>query len=748
MMTRTPAAKRPRVLELLEREIEVAHSPAARSPVLDDGMAAMVPYDQRNLELAGSYPEDDDAGDHDRDWDSMRCSYKCRNMVKSELLETLDRREKQVVEYEAAFKQLKARESENQSLIARVKSLEQSLAAATCREEALRTQRAEEVTVGEERFRKQLLRCNEIQEKLMAEIRSKSEAETTAKEAENEVSSLKNELASLRDSSAKEIRRLERDVQGMEENNEFCMSKMNAENDACRRETECVSEELSYLRVQHGELEEKLNNILQEKMNLERELATASSKLSNTRMTDSQEAEAVINSLREELKHQSAEISEAKKLKANYVKQQAVEEQLDTLRKRAEQAEAKLVDYADVKLRISALECDLNAWEDVLKAIPGNVSRDQIPEKLVSLQRELLVRLSENGGLKAKVEELQLALARTLMEKQESESAAASARQHAEGARGRISRLERQVVSLTRERDGVKAILASYDEEESFLLQQHKAASSTVLATPEKSKQRRIEELESLLASSQETIKVIEKELEESIGTSKERQIAADKLSADLEAARSKISSLERESLQLRQEIGILEGKLACGEFDPSKTKVLKLRTSLDTRETSHPVVTSIPVESATHEQIASILESKDKIAMLTGKVGALEQEISTLKKRENRYMQVFAEKAFTFRTACGLIFGYEILMNEKPDSAVTFFKLRSVYSRDKEYETLEFQYTANGHAVGRIDMLANDYTTSPEIDRQVTTFLQGFKSIPAFIANLTLELFNKGTIG
>jgi mitotic spindle assembly checkpoint protein MAD1 len=30
----------------------------------------------------------------------------------------------------------------------------------------------------------------------------------------------------------------------------------------------------------------------------------------------------------------------------------------------------------------------------------------------------------------------------------------------------------------------------------------------------------------------------------------------------------------------------------------------------------------------------------------------------------------------------------------------------------------------------------------------QVRTFLKNFKSIPAFMANLTMELFNKTTIG
>jgi mitotic spindle assembly checkpoint protein MAD1 len=106
----------------------------------------------------------------------------------------------------------------------------------------------------------------------------------------------------------------------------------------------------------------------------------------------------------------------------------------------------------------------------------------------------------------------------------------------------------------------------------------------------------------------------------------------------------------------------------------------------------------------------------------------------------------VFADKINLFRTACFLLFGYTVLMREEKDPStgmpVTLFTLQSIYAQNADEELL-FQLNS-----GRMDMVANEYTTSPELERQVTTFLKNFKSYLAFIANLTMELFNKSTLG
>ncbi|EFJ31701.1 hypothetical protein SELMODRAFT_408503 [Selaginella moellendorffii] len=83
------------------------------------------------------------------------------------------------------------------------------------------------------------------------------------------------------------------------------------------------------------------------------------------------------------------------------------------------------------------------------------------------------------------------------------------------------------------------------------------------------------------------------------------------------------------------------------------------------------------------------------------------------LESLKERYMQVFAKKAFTFRTAC---------------------------EREAQFRSYVFQ--------ALFGLLKSLSFSIQQMDMLMTTFLKGFKSIPAFIANLTLELFNKGTIG
>ncbi|KAH6556321.1 hypothetical protein KP509_1Z188000 [Ceratopteris richardii] len=72
----------------------------------------------------------------------------------------------------------------------------------------------------------------------------------------------------------------------------------------------------------------------------------------------------------------------------------------------------------------------------------------------------------------------------------------------------------------------------------------------------------------------------------------------------------------------------------------------------------------------------------------------------------------------------------------------VTLFTLQSVYAQS-DNESIIFQFESN-----HMNLVANDYVSSPEMSRMVDVYLRKFNSIPAFTANLTAELFNKTTTG
>ncbi|KAJ6348523.1 hypothetical protein OIU76_004904 [Salix suchowensis] len=118
----------------------------------------------------------------------------------------------------------------------------------------------------------------------------------------------------------------------------------------------------------------------------------------------------------------------------------------------------------------------------------------------------------------------------------------------------------------------------------------------------------------------------------------------------------------------------------------------------------------------------------------ISGKITQLKEQIATLEKREERYKTVFADRISVFRRACCELFGYKIVMDEHQRSngiPVTRFTLQSVYAQSDD-EKLEFEYES-----GNTNIIANDYTSQPDISRQVDIFIRKMNSIPAFTANL-----------
>ncbi|KAL0422202.1 UNVERIFIED_CONTAM: Mitotic spindle checkpoint protein MAD1 [Sesamum latifolium] len=85
-----------------------------------------------------------------------------------------------------------------------------------------------------------------------------------------------------------------------------------------------------------------------------------------------------------------------------------------------------------------------------------------------------------------------------------------------------------------------------------------------------------------------------------------------------------------------------------------------------------------------------------------------------------------------------------EIVMDDhqRPDGIpVTRFTLHSIYALSDD-EKLQFEYES-----GNTNIVVNDYTSQPEISRQVDIFIRKMNSIPAFTSNLTVESFNKRTL-
>jgi len=653
--------------------------------------------------------------------------------VQAEVLETLDKREKQVVELESALKSLNSRlaaaEAHEKQLLQGQKSLDQVVAASSGREASLHAHRMHDSERNDQMLRTQLKRCHELQAKLQEEMRLKAEAEATAREAEARVMDIEDEKQKMQEASAKEIMQLNRELGRLRRDSDYTLRRMKAESNTTMDRSRLDREEAESLLLQLDEEQKLLTKTVEEKQELEHKLADAL-KLLATHKSAPEESDTLIRHLQEELRQCSADVAEARKLKQAHINAALLKEKLIGEKSRADRAEASLAGLADVQVRVKEMESELQCWSEVVEKIPGAQSRDDILPKFAALQREALAATAKTGELNAQVAELKIAVEKAETLKKQVEAQAEALREEVADATMSLKRLERKVGIISAERDGLKRILESYDKEEAVIASHRKPGEAMAsISLPSNFKDQHIKELSLALTEAQQHATELEEALLQSNDSSREKQQKIDRLAEEVNEACEKVKSLEREGDRLRKELAGLELKLGRGEFNRATTKVLHLINNLESGDHSSK---DVPVN------VNNKMQSQE--------IAALTKQITSLEKRQDRYRQIFADKISLFREACYLLFGYKVQMHEEKDSStqmpVTVFTLQSIYAQSDD-DKLLFQLNS-----GRMDMLANDYTTSPELERQVRTFLKNFKSIPAFMANLTMELFNKTTIG
>ncbi|KAG6541966.1 hypothetical protein Mapa_016603 [Marchantia paleacea] len=700
--------------------------------------------------------ETEEENERDLDWENLRCSYKCRNLVKSDVLTSLDTREKEVGELKAMFQTLKgaysSSEEEKKRLKKRVEVLEQNLSAANEREKAWHKQRLQESEKTEELIRTHITRCGELEDFLQEQMRKCAEAEAQSQALEARAIAAEEAKDRAAEKSVRDIKRYQEELDRLHGDSVYTIGKVDSEVETEKLRVHGAQAEAERLQLELKEMKTSMDENLVEKLKLEHKLLDVEIRNNAMRTTSPTEAEMMLKHLKEELSHCEVEIREARKLKRFYSNVDLLKERLESEKLRADRAEAALTNLADLEWKVKDLESELSAWKEITTKIPGVESRNDILLKVAELQREVVAAGAKIGEHNAQAVKLQTALEMAKSAKDEAESIASAAQAEVVEAVLNLKRAERKVALITKERDGLKEILASYDEEEAVIASHQKrnpSAALSNLGTPSKSKDLRIQQLEAALVDAQQHAKLLGEEIERGSSAATEQRRRAETLALELLKEQEKIKLVEREAEQLRAEVSILEAKMGRGESNPSATKVLHMLINPEAMARGEIDVQALRAKLQLHERQSDCRREEDSNTNSSNdpeSVMMLKQRVSALEKREVRYRQVFGNKIAVFREACGLIFGYKVQMNEEQDSStggsITLFTLRSIYSSSED-EQIQFQFKA-----GNLEMIANEYTASPEIQRQVTTFLRNFKSIPAFIANLTMELFNKTTLG
>ncbi|KAG4931844.1 hypothetical protein JHK87_045846 [Glycine soja] len=668
--------------------------------------------------------------------EQMLCTYQCRQMVKSDFIDALSKAENQARHYQSKFETLEPHfrkvESERKKFQDQFLYAQQELAAAKGREQALQDQLLKETTQSQERLRKQIQLNTQLQVKLQNETDLRQKADSHAASTEEKAASLEGKLGHLSESIEREKKRLHDEHSQLKSDSNLSISRISANLEQMECRANNAEKEAELLKEQLKHLKDQLDECLHQKIEVEKKLSTLMSQ-----EVASTESNVLVKHLQQELRNYESEVREARKLSSSHENIELLKEKILEEKSHRERAESELSKLQDIQLNMKKLEDQISSWRVMITDIPGVSCFEDLPVKFAALQKEVIYGTQKEGEITARLKQMEVALDAAEIGKQNAEAEAELAKDKAEVLKSEIKGIELMLAVVTEERNKLRNFANLKNDE---TLDASKNANS-------------VQEPESSLMKKDDCVKDLESTLHEQRLVNNCQLEEIKLLNEKLHSEARRVKSLERESDRLRSEISLLEAKLGHGDFSAANTKVLRMVNTLTIDNEAKQTIEALQTElQKTKEKLKAVEELKSQSgeagklvdSYISDKMLQLKEQIATLEKREERYKTVFADRISVFRRACCELFGYKIVMDDHQRSngiPVTRFTLQSIYAQSDD-EKLEFEYES-----GNTNILANHYTSQPEVSRQVEIFIRKMNSIPAFTANITVESFNRRTL-
>ncbi|KAM4632375.1 mitotic spindle assembly checkpoint protein MAD1 isoform 2-T2 [Discoglossus pictus] len=505
---------------------------------------------------------------------------------------------------------------------------------------------------------------------------------------------------------------------------------------------------LQELQAQNTEYEQKIKSLEQKLSAQEQDAAIVKSMKSDLAKFPKMERE--LQQLREENAY----------LRETVENNNLLKEEVANLRRAAERYNKMNEELVALEVDKEHLKMKLKRWEDLEHVTGLNIrTPDDLSREITAIhQREFKLK-EENMRSTNSAQKLEINQQHLKEKLLKVESNFLEEKKKREQQEALVKRLQKRVLLLSKERDGMRAILDSYDSE-----------LTPSEYTPQLS--RRLREAEEMLQKTHSHNAEMETQLSQALEESGTQKQRAELLMAELrllksqmgtsdqgisitnEAVKSlrlKIEELESERGRLEEENKILEMRLErlClqGAFDPTKSKVIHMRMN--------------PISSAQGNRKEEVQQLKEECNKLKELIRVLEagapmpeklevagnfqssQEITELKKqvesaelKNQRLREVFQTKIHEFRTVCYMLTGYRIDITTENQ-----YRLTSMYAEHKD-DSLLFKLSSTSG--GKMQLLETDFSLT--LRDFIDLHLHHQNSIPAFLSAVTLDLFSRQT--
>ncbi|XP_036096246.1 mitotic spindle assembly checkpoint protein MAD1 isoform X2 [Molossus molossus] len=572
----------------------------------------------------------------------------------------------------------------------------------------------ERETEAEEKMKEQLEHNRQCKQSLDTANQKLREKEDGLAEASETISELKGRLSELQWS----VMNQEMQVKGLESEKQELQEQLDLQHRKWQEATQKI-QELQASQEARADQEQRIKDLEQKLFLQEQDSVIVKNMKSELVRLPKMEREL------KQLKEENAYLREMQETNG------LLREEMEGLQRKLSRQEKMQEHLVDLELEKERLLMKLESWERLDQTTGLSISARELDKVRQQLQ-----------------EEVRQVSAQLLEERKKRETHEALAR-----------RLQKRVLLLTKERDGMRAILGSYDSE---------------LTPAEYSPQltRRMREAEDMVqkvhAHSSEMEAQLSQALEE-LGGQKQR---ADMLEMELKVLRSQAGPAEQSALlskeevsELRLKIEELEGersrleedkrKLEAqlehltlqGDYDQSKTKVLHMSVNpaSEAQRSLRQDQARLQEECERLRKLVCALERGGPVPAdleasclpSAKEVAELKKQVESAELKNQRLKEVFQTKVQEFRKVCYTLTGYQVDITRESQ-----YRLTSMYAEHKD-DCLVFK--ATGPSGTTMQLLETEFSrTVPELIEQ---HLLRQDSIPAFLGALTLELFSRQTL-
>ncbi|XP_057551695.1 mitotic spindle assembly checkpoint protein MAD1 isoform X8 [Hippopotamus amphibius kiboko] len=597
---------------------------------------------------------------------------------------------------------------------------------------------------AEEKMKEQLERYRLCQQSLDAAGKKLREKEDGLAEAGETITALKGRLSDLQWSlmnQEMQVKRLESEKQELKEQLDLQHRKWQEANQKVQ--------ELQASQEVQADQEQRIKDLEQKLSLQERDAAVVKNMRSELARLPTVERE--LRQLREE----NACLREMQDTNG------LLREELEGLQRRLGRQEKLQESLVDLELEKERLLTKLQSWERLDQTTGLSIrTPEDLSRFIVELQQRELALRDRGSSVTSSARGLEKARLQLQEEVRQLSSQLLEERKKRETHEALARRLQKRVLLLTKERDGMRAILGSYDSE---------------LTPAEYSPQltRRMREAEDMVqkvhALSSEMEAQLSQALEE-LGGQKQR---ADMLEMELKmltsqagpaeqsflfsreeasSLRLKVEELEGERSRLEDEKKVLETQLERltlqGSYDPSRTKVLhlSLNPAGSARQRLREDRQRLQEECERLRELVRTLEAGGPVPAnleaATGmpssrEVAELKKQVESAELKNQRLKEVFQTKIQEFRKACYTLTGYQVDITTENQ-----YRLTSMYA-ERQADCLIFK--AAGPSGTKMQLLETEFSRA--VQGLIELHLLQQDSIPAFLSALTLDLFSRQTV-